>query len=88
MCHEDTKPEVKSAELDSKTKESKNLSHNYFEDNLEAIFQVSCKYSGWSGANNQLVLSLHTKHFHKGDIDLDKAFEAEVKAGLVEPLDC
>ena len=59
------KPEVKSAELDSKTKESKNLSHNYFEDNLEAIFQVSQR-----------------------DIDLDKAFEAEVKAGLVEPLDC
>ena len=65
MCHEDMKPEVKSAELDSKTKESKNLSHNYFEDNLEAIFQVSQR-----------------------DIDLDKAFEAEVKAGLVEPLDC
>ena len=82
------KSETKTRELAYTSKESKNLFQNNFEDNLEEIFQASCKYCGWSGASNHLVLSLHTKHFHQEDIDLDNAFEAEVKAGLVEPLDC
>ena len=86
--HKDIKPETKARKLVCNSKESKNLFQNNFEDNLEEIFQASCKYCGWSGASNHLVLSFHTKHFHQEDIDLDNAFEAEVKAGLVEPLDC
>ena len=48
----------------------------------------ACQYCGWSGANSQLMLTIHSKNFHQEEIDLDKVFEAEVKAGLVEPLDC
>ena len=81
--HEEMKPQSKSRELICTSKDSKNFSQN-----IEEKFQASCQYCGWSGANNQLVLSLHAKHFHQDDIDLDRAFEAEVKAGLVEPLDC
>ena len=86
--YKDMKFELKTTEVFCNSKDSKSLSQSNLEDNLEKIFQASCKYCGWTGANNHLVLSLHTKHFHQNDVDLDKAFEAEVKAGLVEPLDC
>ena len=34
-----------------------------------------------------LLLELHTKNLHENEINLNKTFEAEVKARLIEPLD-
>ena len=49
----------------------------------------ACQYCGWSGANNsQLLLEMHIKNLHEDDTNLNKTFEAEVNARLVEPLDC
>ena len=49
----------------------------------------ACQYCDWSGANNsQLLLEMHIKNLHEDDNNLNKTFEAEVKARLVEPLDC
>ena len=41
----------------------------------------ACQYCDWSGANNSQLLL-------EDDNNLNKTFEAEVKARLVEPLDC
>ena len=87
LVHEDMKTETNN-ELISTSDESTLTSHNNVKIDHEDKFQGSCQYCGWSGANSELMLVIHTKNFHQEEIDLDKAFEAEVKAGLVEPLDC
>ena len=87
LVHEDMKTETNN-ELISTSDESTLTSHNNVKIDHEDKFQGSCQYCGWSGANSDLMLVIHTKNFHQEEIDLDKAFEAEVKAGLVEPLDC
>ena len=87
LVHEDMKTET-NHELISTSDELMTSSHNNVKIDHEDKFQGSCQYCGWSGANSELMLVIHTKNFHQEEIDLDKAFEAEVKAGLVEPLDC
>ena len=47
-----------------------------------------CQYCGWMGACSPSMLSYHAEHFHQEDMDRDQKFEAEVRAGRVEPLDC
>ena len=67
---------------------TQNLYQNNVKDEFDDTYYESCRYCGWSGANSQLLLEMHIKNLHEDDTNLNKTFEAEVKARLVEPLDC
>ena len=51
-------------------------------------FRALCRFCQWPEANSLQMLRFHIQNFHGDEYLLDLAYQRDVIAGIVEPLDC